>query len=147
MGTENKQCTSDYWAEDKSAWFDRLLLPASHPVSPSSPLLLHPCLTSFLSPQPSISPSPLLNTHPSQPPPSSRASYRSFSLFVSLLSLSPSFTVLQLRSIGVCRFKTLRKYWSEQKGGRARSPGPNQERSPGSSTSASVPLLLTHHAS
>lgn len=38
----NKHCTSDYWAEDKSAWFDRSLLPASLPPSkqPSFPLLL-----------------------------------------------------------------------------------------------------------
>lgn len=121
MRMENKHCTSDYWAEDKSAWFDRSLLPASHPpsFSPFSPiffplllfsslLLLHPCLTSFLSFSPSftpphtippsfppsISPSPLLNTHPSQSPslPPLLVGYCSFSLFVSLLSLFPSFT-------------------------------------------------------
>lgn len=93
MGIENKHCTSDYWAEDKSAWFDRSLLPASHPPSlhsalfPPPPVLLpaspspllnilpvlslpplrhlSPSLPPFL---PSISPSPLLNTHPSHSP-------------------------------------------------------------------------------
>lgn len=115
MGIENKQCTSDYWAEDKSARFDRSLLPVSHPVYPSSQLLLHPCLTS------SLPPPLLLSIHSSFTPPShssltfstpptphpSLASYRSFSLFDSLFSLCPSFTVLRLRSIKVCLFKTL----------------------------------------
>lgn len=51
----NKHCTSDYWAEDKSAWFDRSLLPASLPPFTPPPLLffslllLHPRLTCFLS--------------------------------------------------------------------------------------------------
>lgn len=111
----NKHCTSDYWAEDKSAWFDRSLLPASLlPFSPFPspplvllPLLLQPILTSFLSffpsctpphairPSfpPSISPSPLLNTHPSHSPslPPLLASSCSSSIFVSLLSLPPLF--------------------------------------------------------
>lgn len=81
----NKHCTSDYWAEDKSAWFDRSLLPASLlPFSPFPspplvllPLLLQPILTSFLSFFPPVLPLTL-----SVPP------------FLHLFLLHPSLTLI-----------------------------------------------------
>lgn len=70
----NKQCTSDYWAEDQSEPGDRSLLPSLS----SSPSPLHP---SCLLP---VSPSPLLNTH---------RSLFSSQCCASLFVLSPLFSV------------------------------------------------------
>lgn len=108
----NKQCTSDYWAEDQSEHSDRSLLPSL----PSSPSPLHPHILPVLLP---VSPSPLLSTHRSL-----SSSQRCASLFV----LSPLFSLPLLLprpwSIKVCRMlETLGKHWSEKERGRARSPG------------------------
>lgn len=167
MRIENKHCTSDYWAEDKSAWFDRSLVPASQPL----PLPLS--LYSVLFPPPPVllpaSPSPLLNILPVL---FSLLYFTSHHPSLHLFLLNPSLTLIphilpcslpfwsataaspylshsclfphllvQLWSIKVCWFKTLGKYWSGQRGGRARSPGPTQERPLSISKRAQLRLL------
>lgn len=56
---------------------DRCSLPTACPVSPLLPASPSPLLHMLSTLPPSISPLPLLNTHPSQPPPPSLAGYRS----------------------------------------------------------------------
>lgn len=147
----NKHCTSDYWAEDKSAWFDRSLLLTSLPpsIQPFSPSLYSP----------PASPSPLFNILPVLFSLLYSPSRRLSLLFLHLFLLHPSLTLiphslpcslpfwpapavppylshsclfpplfLQLWSIKAWWFKILGKYWSRHRGGRARSPGPIQER-------------------
>lgn len=94
--------------------FSLLYSPSCHPSLPPSLhlFLLHPSLTPI--------PHTLPHSLPSWPAPAVPPYLSHSCLFPPLL--------LQLWSIKVCWFQILGKYWSRQRGGRARSPGPIQER-------------------
>lgn len=152
----NKHCTSDYWAEEKSACFDRSLFPSLLPPSfyPFSSICPFACLLFFrprCTSYPSHAVSLLLPFHTFLLHPTLTLIPCTLlpSLHFLILFASGPFPhfLLLLGNIKACCCKILGKYWSRQSGGTARSLAPIQER-PGNfakGLDAELLLLLFFH--